>query len=239
MTQPVEPKPQGRTGPESKPVEQALVIGLGQFGMALARSLVQHGVEVVAVDRRADRVHLAAEFATEAVRADAQDEDQLERLGPSRRDLCVVSIGDESLEASILVTALLRQMGAQRVVARATNELHQRILGLVGAHEVVNPEASYGNQLAARVAHRGLIGELQLGEDLVVSEIEVPDSFAGRSLIELELPRRFGVSVVVIRRATEGAHQITYPTAYETVNKGDVLVCVSSPGAVHEMMRRV
>lgn len=224
---------------QKKTVEQALVVGLGQFGMALARSLVQHGVEVVAVDRRQDRVHLAAEFATEAVRADAQDEEQLARLAPARRDLCVVSIGDESLEASILVTALLRQMGAQRVVARATNELHQRILSLVGAHEVVNPEASYGAQLAARVAHRGLIGELQLGEDLVVSEVEVPPAFAGRSLMELELPRRFGVTVVVIRRAQRGGEQIAYPTAYEILSKGDVMVCVSSPGAVHDMVRKV
>ncbi|MCB9689710.1 MAG: TrkA family potassium uptake protein [Alphaproteobacteria bacterium] len=224
---------------EHKTVEQALVIGLGQYGMALARALVAHGVKVVAVDRRPDRVHLASEFVTEAVRADAQDEEQLAKLAPARRDLCVVAIGDDATEASILVTALLRQMGAPRVVARATNELHQRILNLVGAHEVVNPEASFGAQLAARLAHRGLIGELQLGDDLVVTELRTPDSFVGRSLMELELPRRFGVTVVVIRRTLPGSEAVSYPTAYETVEQGDVLVCVSPPGAVHELVRRM
>jgi trk system potassium uptake protein TrkA len=222
----------------TKPVERALVVGLGQFGMALARSLVNHGVDVVAVDRRSDRVNLAAEFVTEALRLDAQDEEQLAKLDPAQRDLCVVAIGDEALEASILATALLRQMGAPRVVARATNELHQRILGLVGAHEVVNPEASFGEQLAARVAHRGLIGELQLGDDLVVTELEAPPAFAGRSLMELELPKRFGVTVVVIRRNQPGSEPVSYPTAYEILEPGDVLVCVSAPGAVHELVRR-
>ena len=98
--------------------KQALVVGLGQFGLALSRSLAAKGVEVLAVDRREETVRAAASFVTEAVCLDATDEISLARTLPERRDLCVCAIGDESRESSILVTALLRQLGAKRLVAR-------------------------------------------------------------------------------------------------------------------------
>lgn len=218
---------------------QMLVVGLGQFGMALLRALVANGAEVVGVDRRQDRVQAAAAFATEAVRADAMDEEQLARLGPARRDVCVCAIGDESLEASILVTALLRQMGAQRVIARATTDLHARILGLVGAHEVVHPEQIVGERLAARLSYRGILDVLPLGDDLVITELTTPQVFLGRTLQELRLPNRFNVTVVAIRREVDGHGQVIMPTAELRLAPGDVLVVVSPPGAAHALTERV
>jgi len=225
------------TNEPQAPVEQVLVVGLGNFGMGLARALVAQGSEVVAVDRRQDRVHRAAAFVTEAVRGDAVEQDQLARLGPNRRDLCVVAIGDESLESSILCTTLLRQMGAKRVIARATSDLHERILNLVGAHEVVNPERSFGEQLAAKLTHRGIVGELALGPDLVITELETPPAFGGRTLAELSLAERFGVTVVAVRRGQTG--QVVLPAPTERLQVDDVLVVVSDSRAAQEMLRRV
>lgn len=218
---------------------QALVIGLGQFGMALSRSLANHGVEVLAVDSREERVQTAAPFVGEAIAFDARDEHALRRLAPERRDLCVCAIGDESRESSIIVTALLRQMGARHILARATDETHARILTLVGAHEVLNPEADYGERLASRLAFRGIVDELPLGEDLVITELNVPASFVGRTLVDLALPRRFGVTVVAIRRMEEGRGQVLLPDPKAPMRAQDILVLVSAPGRVHDLSARV
>jgi hypothetical protein len=106
---------------------QIMIIGLGQFGMALTRSLMAHGGEVLAIDRNPSRVEEAAAFAAQAMCFDAADEAELQRVAPARRDYCVCAIGDESRESSIIVTALLRQLGAPRVIARATDSVHERI----------------------------------------------------------------------------------------------------------------
>ncbi|MCB9741784.1 MAG: TrkA family potassium uptake protein [Alphaproteobacteria bacterium] len=211
--------------------QQVLVIGLGQFGMALSRALEAHGAEVLAVDLRADRVQLAAPHVSEAVEADAMDEEGLARLRPGARDLCVCAIGDESREASIIVTALLRQMGAKRLVARATDALHERILHLVGAHEVLNPERLLGERLAARLANPGVLDVVPLGDDLLITELEAPASIRGRSLLELELPGRYRLTVLGVRRASTGPRRVQLPSADLRVEAGDVLIVVGPPGA--------
>lgn len=211
--------------------QQALVVGLGQFGMALAHSLTRHGVEVLAVDLNEERVQRAATFATEAIAIDAMDEDELAQLRPSARDLCVCAIGDDSREASIVVTALLRQMGAQRLVARATDEMHERILHLVGAHEVLNPERLLGERLAARFSHVGVLDVLPLGDDLVITEMTPPASTLGRSLAQLHLPKHHALLVLAIRRKVGGTTKVELPHADLTLADGDVLVLVGAEGA--------
>jgi trk system potassium uptake protein TrkA len=215
---------------------QVLVVGLGQFGMALARHLSARGVEVLAVDLREEAVAAAAAFAEEAVALDATDEEALARLAPAARDVCVCAIGQEAREASIVTTALLRQMGAKKLLARATDPLHERILKLVGAHEVINPEARIGERLAGRLARDGLLDLMPLGDELVISEIASPPAFAGRTLAQLKLPSRHGVTVIAIRRVAEGAGRYLLPAPDVTLVGGDVLVTISTPGAVDRLL---
>jgi len=129
-------------------IQQILIIGLGQFGMSLARTLSQKGAEVLAVDPQKHLVQEASVFVTEALAMDATDEVELARLHPEKRDAVVCAIGDDSKEQSIICTALLRQMGAPFIVARANDKMHQRILHLVGAHKIVNPEQEFGMRFA-------------------------------------------------------------------------------------------
>jgi trk system potassium uptake protein TrkA len=142
---------------------QAIVIGLGQFGMSVARALAERGVEVFAVDIREERVRLASAFSAEAACFDTTDTEALARTSPERRDVCLCAIGDEAREASIICTALLRQLGAPRVIARANDDLHARILGLVGAHHVINPEREFGERFASQIMHQGILAEMVLG----------------------------------------------------------------------------
>ena len=218
---------------------QAIVIGLGQFGMSLAQSLAQKGVEVLAVDRREDRVRAAGSFAADAVAFDATDEHALARTSPDQRDMCIVAIGDESREGSIICTALLRQMGAKHVVGRATDPLHERILRLVGAHDVVNPEQAFGDRYAARLLYSaaGVIDEIPLGKDLTITELRAPKSFVGRSLMDLALPRRYGITVVAVRRA--GVDDVFLPEPKEPIGAGDILVVVAKRGSLAALSERV
>jgi trk system potassium uptake protein TrkA len=215
---------------------QAIVVGLGQFGMSVARTLAERGVEVLAVDIQEERVRVAAGFVAEAACFDATDADALARMSPERREVCICAIGDESKEASIICTALLRQMGAKRIIARANDELHARILKLVGAHQVVNPEQQFGERFASQILHESILGELPLGEDLLITEFQPPLAFVGHTLSELQLPRRFGVTVVAIRRAPRGA--VMLPNPHEPLVAEDVLIVVSKEGAVSILMER-
>ncbi len=207
---------------------QTLVIGLGQFGMALARALAEQGCEVLVVDSDASHIADIASQVTDAVVMDAMDEQALASLAPAQRDTCVCAIGADHREASIIVTALLKQLGAKHIVARATDRLHARILGLVGASEVVNPERNYGERLAIRLAWRNVVNVMPLGGNLVLTEIEAPRSFWGRTLAELELPRRFSVTVSAIRRSAATGMEASIPRPTEPLQEGDILMIVST-----------
>ncbi len=219
--------------------KQALVIGLGQFGMSLSRALASYGVEVLAVDLREERVQQAAAFVAEAMVLDARDEAALTRLAPNRRDVCVVGIGDESREGSIVATALLRQMGAPLVMARATDAMHERILKLVGAHEVMNPERTFGESLAKRLAHTGVVDEIPLGSSLAITELRPPPALVGRNLVDLALTRRFNVTVVAVHRVEDGVARVLLPDPYDPVRADDILVLVSPSGAAVAMTQKV
>lgn len=218
---------------------QVIIIGLGQFGMALARSMAHYGAEVIAVDASEDKVNQAAEFVSEAVRLDAMDETALASLAPEKRDLCVCGIGEASREGSIIATALLRQLGAQRVVARAIDDLHARILRLVGAHEVVSPEKAFGERLAMRLVHRRIRDVLPLGSDVVITEMDLPATFVGHSISDLSLRRRYGVTVMAVRRIEEGEVRVTLPDPDKPLSEGDVLLVVSTPEAARRLDERV
>lgn len=216
--------------------KQAIVIGLGQFGMALAQSLAARGVDVMAIDTKEERVRAAATFTADAICFDGTDEIALSQTSPHRRDVCVCAIGDEARESSIIVTALLRQMGAPLVVARATDPLHERILRLVGAHQVVNPERAFGERLSTRLMHTGVIDEVPLGEDLLITEIHVPASCVGRTLADLALPKKLEITVIAIRGQSNQA--VTLPDPRQELERGDILIVVARPGAVDKFLER-
>jgi trk system potassium uptake protein TrkA len=213
---------------------QVMVIGLGQFGRSLARALADRDVEVLAIDVVEERVQAVADQVAEAVCLDATDVDALQQTSPARRDFCVCAIGDEAREASIICTALLRQLGAPRVIARSNDDLHARILRLVGAHRVINPEHEFGERFASQLVHEGIKGELPLGEGVLISEIDTPARFVGKSLGELSLPRRYGVTVVAVRK--RGTSKVILPDAATVVDAEDVIVVVAREGSVTRML---
>jgi trk system potassium uptake protein TrkA len=217
--------------------QQIMIVGLGQFGMSLARALSEKGAEVLAVDSRENLVEEALTFVTEAVVIDATDEMELARLEPGKRDAAVCAIGNESREASIICTALLRQMGAPLVVSRATDKTQQRILQLVGAHQIINPEQEFGKRFANRLLYKNLIVDTNLGDDLHLTEICTQPSMAGKTLIELALPKKYGVLVAGIRKGKKG--NVIQPSPNEPLREEDNLIIVSNEVAIAKLIKGI
>jgi trk system potassium uptake protein TrkA len=216
--------------------KQAIVIGLGQFGTSLARALNRKGVEVLGVDVSEERIRDAAAFLDDTAIFDATDAAALARTSPERRDICVCAIGDDSREASIICTALLRQMGAPRVIARANTELHTRILTLVGAHLIVNPEREFGDRFASQLLHEDVLNEMALGGDLILTEVRTPAWMVGKNLLDLQLPRKYGITVVAVRAGNDNA--VLHPNPNTPLMAGDVIIVVAKEGAVASLMEQ-
>ena len=206
-------------------MKQVAVIGLGRFGSSVARTLAESGCEVLAVDVDEARVKAIADEVTDAVRANALEEEALRALGLRNFEVVVVAIGHE-VEASILVTVLLKEMGIPKIVAKAQDELHGRVLQKIGADIVVFPERDMGIRLAHTLISRNVIDEIQLSTDYSILEIVAPPRFLARSLRELELRQRFGLTVLAIRREDR---IIVSPDADQVVDEGDILVTLGQP----------
>lgn len=206
-------------------MKQVAVIGLGRFGSSVARTLADSGCEVLAVDADESRVKAIADEVTDAVRANALDEEALRALGLRNFEVVVVAIGHE-VQASILTTVLLKEMGIPKIVAKAQDDLHGRVLQKVGADVVVYPERDMGVRLAHTLISRNVIDEIQLSTDYSILEMAAPHGFLGRNLKDLELRQRFGLSVLAIRRKDR---IIVSPNAEQLVEEGDILVVLGQP----------
>ncbi|MCX7848349.1 MAG: TrkA family potassium uptake protein [bacterium] len=179
---------------------ECAVIGLGRFGMEVALGLARRHVPVLAVDQNRELVEDISEYVDNALCFDTTNESALRDARIHEMPLAVVAIGDNHVEDSILTTALLRQIGVPRIIARASTDLHAKILRIVGANEVVNPEKEMGGRIAQRVIAPGLTELIPLSEGFAIAELRVPPSFIGRSMSDLRVRSRYGVNVVALRR---------------------------------------
>ncbi len=176
-----------------------MVIGLGRFGTSTAIMLTRIGHEVLAVDRRTDRVNAVKNDILHVVQADTSDERAVQQLGVSNFDCIVICIGDD-IRASVLTTVLCREMGAKKIIAKAQDELHAKLLAKTGADSVVQPERDGGVRLARSLSAEGVIDSLDLSSDYCINELIVPEEWIGKSLASLSVRNRYGLSVIALRR---------------------------------------
>lgn len=217
-------------------VGEFVVIGLGMFGRMVASSLASEGQSVLAIDLNEEEVNRMAADLDSVVCADATDESSLRELRLERMTCAVVAIGAESMEASILATALLRQIGVPRIIARSLSDLHARVLRAVGAHEVVSPEVEMGQRLAYRLSHPNVLDRVSLSAHTELAELEVPAQYVGKTLVEIDVRRRFDITVVAIQR---GGEVISNLRRDEVLRTGEVLVVIGSPDAIARFAAKV
>ena len=175
------------------------VFGLGRYGTAVARELVENGSEVIAIDMEQRIVNDAAVFLPVCKCADVTDADVISRLGIGSIDTVIICMAG-NLEASVMAVTLCKEAGVKNVIAKAANEMHQKILLRVGADQVVFPEYESGVRLAKNLLSSGFIDMISLSKDVSMVEIDVKDEWLGKNLIELNLRKKYGFNIVAIKK---------------------------------------
>ncbi len=202
--------------------KEFVVFGLGRFGTSVATTLAESGCEVLAVDADEDKVHEIADFVTYAVKADITDGDALASLGIGNFDGAIVAIG-KNLEASVMATILVKELGVPYVLAKAQNEIHSKVLKKVGADMVVFPEKETGIRIANNLIMGNFFDAVELSSTFSMMELDAPDEWIGKSLRELNLRAKDKINVIAIKRSD--VLDIN-PDADMPINRNDVLVVI-------------
>lgn len=205
--------------------KEFVVIGLGRFGASLASTLYAMGYSVMGIDADEEMVSRCKESCTHVVQADATDEATLRSLGVTNFDVGVVSIGHD-MEASILVTLSLKELGVPLVIAKAASDIHGKVLKRIGADQVVFPERDMGARVANRLAVDNVVDYLEITPEVSIVEINATEDMVGKTLRQLDIRAKRGINIVAIRRAN---HEVLVPPGPdEPVQSGDILVALGS-----------
>lgn len=178
------------------------VFGLGRYGRAVAKELVKNGVEVLAVDMDEELVNSAATEIPYCRCADVTDAEVIKQLGIANIDVVIIAMAT-NLEASVMATMLCKENGVKTVIAKCANEMNYKILSKVGADRVVFPESESGIRLAKNLLSSGFVDIIDLSKDASMIELEVREEWVGKSLLELNLRRKYSINVVAIVREEE------------------------------------
>lgn len=180
---------------------QFFVAGLGRFGRSVAVTLEKMGYDVMAMDINEDAVQDLSDLLGYVVCADCSDEKNLNAIGAGNADVAVVAIGD--LSASLMTTLLLKEMGVKKIVVKALDSLHGKMLQKIGADKIIYSE----NEMGVRVAHNlispGIVDYIEMENNITILSIHVPVDWVGKSLIDIDVRKKYNITVVAIKRAGE------------------------------------
>ncbi len=179
--------------------KQFLILGLGSFGNSVAKTICDLGHEALAVDSDADKVERATEFVTQAVQANITDEATLKSMGIRNFDACVVAVG-EDLKASILVCMMLKELEAKQIIAKANDNIHAKVLRQLGVDRVVFPERDTGIRVAKSMVSNNVLDLMELHDDFRIAEIHVPEEWCGKSIVEIDVRKKYKINVLAINR---------------------------------------
>lgn len=207
-----------------------VVFGLGKFGKSIAETLASNECEVLAIDKNDEVIQDIADVVTHAVQADVTDEVTLNSLGIRNFDVAVIAISRD-MQASIMATILAKELGVSYVVAKASNEIHKRVLEKVGADRVIFPEREMGIRLANSLVSENFVDFIELSSQYSIVEISIIDEWLGKTLKELNMRANYGINVMAIRKKED--INIT-PGADVILDKNDILVVI---GSNHNLMK--
>lgn len=200
------------------------IIGIGNFGRSVATTLCKLGHEVLAMDISEDRVRDIADHVTAAVQINVTDERAMKQVGIRNFDCVIISVG-EDIRASILATVLCKEMGAKHVVAKASDDMHAKILLKTGADSVVRPEHESGVRLARSLVSDSVIDYLDLSDEYSIHEMRIPRVWVDKSIMKIDVRRNYGISIIAIRR---GGRIIVAIDPEQPLKADDVLVMIGS-----------
>jgi trk system potassium uptake protein len=205
------------------------VFGLGRFGGSLVKELYEIDVEVLAVDKSLEKVNEYSRYATHAIQANAIDESMLKQLGIRNFDLVFVSFGDD-IEASILTSLLLKELGVPKVWAKAQNDYHHKVLEKIGVDRVIHPERDMAKRIAHHIISEKLIDYIELSDEYSIVEVVCSEKLHNKTLSDLNLRTKYGCNLVGIQR---GKEIVMSPNINEGLFKGDILIVAGHNEDLH------
>ncbi|GEK57249.1 TrkA family potassium uptake protein [Marinococcus halophilus] len=214
--------------------KQFAVIGLGRFGGSICNALADEGMDVLAIDSNEYRVNEFAQVVTQAVIADGMDEKALRGLGIRNFDNVIVAIGD-NIQASIMTTIVLDEIGVKHITVKAQNDYHEKVLRRIGAHEVIHPERDIGVRVAHSIVSKSVLDYLELSEDYSIVELEAGQLLDGKSLLDLDIRETYECNVLAIKRG-EDVHVSPRPEV--DISEGDILIIVGADGDIARLEAR-
>jgi len=200
------------------------VIGLSSFGYYLCRYLSDIGADVLAIDIKEDKIDSVKTFVKQAIVADGRNKETLQNLGLNEFDEVIVSVGEE-IDASILITLHLRELGAKEILAKAITEDHARILNIIGASEIIFPERDMAKRVAHTLHHPSIIDYFYIGDEYSLVEMAPPKAWIGKSLIELDIRRNHHVQVIMVKEVVP-ENVTLIPGGDHVVKDSDILVVI-------------
>lgn len=221
------------------------VIGLGRFGTTIATILAENGMDVIAIDKDQEIVNSISNKVTSAICLDSTLEPALRSLNLNEVDAVIIGIGS-NIQESILTAAILKKIGVGIIHAKVENQLHGRILELIGVQNVLLPEEIVGNQLAKTLISKNVLEYVNLSSGHIMIELVSPREFVGLTLAKLSLPTRYGVNVIAIKYnylavTEDGKNYIEkrlndMPGASDDINEGDVLILLGPKGNIDKLI---
>lgn len=214
-------------------MKRVVVIGLGIFGFNIVKDLFENGVEVIAIDKNKEMIQKIKEFSTKAILADATDKELLESIGIGEEDIAIVSFG-EDLAAATLVTLYLKELKVKKIIVKAPDEDHKRVLEKVGATEVIIPEREMADKIVKSLISPNILDYIPLTEDYTICEIAPPSSFIGKTIGELHLRSKFHIEVIAIKEILPERLRLI-PKADFVIKDSDILVVIGKEADIQKI----
>ena len=206
-----------------KDLKQIAVIGLGRFGMQVVKDLKDYDCDVLAIDESESLVDEAAQYATKAIQVNAMEKDVLLATGIQNFDTAIIGIG-ENLESSLTIALVLKDIGIPRIIAKAKDDKHTKLLEMIGVTKIIQPEIDSANKLVNSLTTTYIKDKLELSKDFSMVEIEAPKEWISKSFGDLALRQKYSFNVVCVKRNGE----VVFPTASTEVEENDSLMIMSS-----------
>ena len=205
-----------------KELEQIAIIGLGKFGMTIAKCLSNVDCDVLAIDSDESLVEEAMPYVTKAVQINALDSDALEACGLKGFNIAIIGIGD-NIESSLMVALSLKDLGIPHIIAKARDEKHAKLLEMIGVNKIVQPEIDSAIKLVNSITTKYVLDRIELGKDFSMVEIQAPKTWVGKSFGDLALRQKYSFNIVCVKR--EGT--VVFPTAATIVEENDTLMIMA------------
>lgn len=210
------------------------IIGLGKLGQTLAEALTADGKEVLVIDVDADKVNMIADNVTNAIIGDCTNDAVLKAAGVADYECAIVCIA-ENINANVLLTLKLKEMGIKKVIARAINDGHRRVLEKVGADMIIFPEKDIGERLAFTLARDRVTDFIEF-KGFQIAEITVPSKWVGKTVIELDVRKKYGINIIAVT-ADDGTVTVS-PSATRPFMKGDLVSIVGNDEQVQDCLKK-